>query len=247
MMMYAPLPSAGLPPPPPPTAAAAAAAAASNVVLLRHVPSFLSVKEWIAPCGAARKVITADHISLITMMHGDGALKLVCAVEYLSKKYNSEIQAQLVPASPDIPLPIPVMEDSVTEHVGEQLWQLWSDQKDGRTNEESSSLPQVIVATTIMTRENEDSRLDAARVAAAAGGGAYDEDADPLNAPAVLEAVKQFRLSLRKKDQEQKEKRVRVISDKVQQMLPLVKEKMKQERIPPPMGLPPPTGIPPPV
>lgn len=240
-MMHAPLPPAGFPPPGlgPPTVAAA-----SNVVLLRHVPSFLSIKEWMAPCGAARKVITADHISLITMMHGDGALKLVCAVEYLTSKYNIPIQAQLVPASPDIPLPVPVMDENVTEQVGEQLWQLWIDMKDGKKIESSRCDPPQAVAPTLA---NEDSRLDAARVAAAAGG-AYDEDADPLNAPAVLEAVKQFRLQLSKKEQEQKEKRVRIISEKIQQMLPLVEEKMKQERIPaPPMVLPPPMGIPPPM
>ena len=181
-------------------------------------------------------------------MHGDGALKLVCAVEYLSNKYNIPTQAHLVPASPDIPLPVPVMDDNVTEQVGEQLWQLWIDMKDGKKIESSrTDPPQAVVPTTL---ENEDSRLDAARVAAAAGG-AYDEDADPLNAPAVLEAVKQFRLQLSKKEQEQKEKRSRVISEKIQQVLPIVKEKMKQERIPeripaPPMVLPPPMGIPPP-
>ena len=223
-------------------------AAASNVVLLRNVPPFLQsqrLKDWIVPCGAARKVILWESMALITMMHGDGALKLVCAVKYLSEQHQeaTNLQAQLVPASPDIPLPPPELEEGITTSFSDELWKLWNRLKEEKASddkeEETSSQQQETIAI-----ESETSRLDAARVAAAAGG-AYDEDADPLNAPSVLEAVKKFRAGLLKKEKEQKLERQKVVAAKIQEMLPIVKQRMKEARAAPPVFPPPPvTGIP---
>jgi len=240
-------------------------ATASNVVLLRNVPSFLqfSLKDWILPCGAARKVIVCNGTCLVTMMHGDGALKLVCAVKYLAEnqaKGDSSIQtlqAQLVPASPDIPLPVSKLEESITKNVGDELWKLWNtikdrESKDKEVNDETLSSAQA--GSSAPAQETK--ALDADRVAAAAGG-AYDEDADPLNAPAVLEAVKKFRSHLLKKEAEQKKERQGVVAKRIEQMMPLVKERLEQERMAPPQpsglgphsvaGIPPPLPPPPPI
>ena len=134
-------------------------------------------------------------------MHGDGALKLACAIKNLAetKEEVKEMTASLVPASPDIPLPIPELDESVTEKVSDEMWNLWNTIKNdtSKTNKttlgESSATQQQEEASTT----DESKALDATRVAAAAGG-QYDEEEDALNAPVVLEAVKKFRMHLLK-------------------------------------------------
>jgi hypothetical protein len=91
--------------------------------------------------------------------------------------------------------------------------------------------------------------LDVGKVAAAAGGGNYDADEDPLNAPQVLEAVKEFRRKLEKTQGFQKKKRMELVGKKVAERMPRVKVLMEEERIRGPVvhsmaapPLPPPTG-----
>jgi len=58
-------------------------------------------------------------------------------------------------------------------------------------------------------------KLDVNKVAAAAGGGAYDEDIDPLNAPEVLEAVTKFKKALEERDIKNKRKRQEIVDKKL--------------------------------
>ena len=236
-------------------------AAASNVVLMRNLPDFLQpqqLKEWLLPCGAARKVILCGNMALVTMMHGDGALKLACAVKNLAenKQEVKKMTASLVPASPDIPLSVPELDESVTKKVSDEMWDLWNTIKDNasKTNMITSGESVATHQQQEETSTIDDSTvLDATRVAAAAGG-QYDEDEDALNAPAVLEAVKKFRMHLLKKEAEQKKERERIVAQKIEEMLPVVREQMEQARLAPPPpppalgGLPPPLppGMPPP-
>jgi len=116
-----------------------------------------------------------------------------------------------------------------------------------------------------MSEEETKLKLDSAKVRAAAGGGAYDEDVDPLNAPEVLEAVKQFKKQLeitqggfRKKRREYVAKRLKEEVKKAKERLKAERKVMEQQQnqqglMPPPlppMGLPPPLppmgGLPPP-
>lgn len=253
------IPTAPVPNPPP------LVAAASNVVLLRNVPSFLQsfaqLKDWLVPCGAARKILVVKdtNMALVTMMHGDGALKLVCAVQYLSELYKdspeiAKLQAQLVPASPDIPMPPPELDENITKNVGEDLWKLWGTIKEAVSKEgeggtkDTTATTATSTATEQTTTTTTTTALDSSKVAAAAGG-AYDEDADPLNAPAVLELVKKFRSQLLQNQAQQRAERKRVVAEKIQEMLPLVKERMERMPpggLPPPLP-PPPGGLPPPI
>ena len=113
-------------------------------------------------------------------------------------------------------------------------------------------------------------KLDSAKVRAAAGGGAYDEDADPLNAPEVLEAVKQFKKKLEITQGGFRRKRREYVDNKLKEEIKKAKERLIQRRkeeeekkqqmilqqhsLPPPppvpMNLPPPPlppgGLPPP-
>ena len=104
--------------------------------------------------------------------------------------------------------------------------------------------------------EETEIKLDSAKVRAAAGGGAYDEEADPLNAPEVLDAVKQFKKKLevtqgghRRKRKEYLEKRfrkeVQVAKERLREMRRKEKERLAMMASAPPPPLPPHLPVPP--
>ena len=65
---------------------------------------------------------------------------------------------------------------------------------------------------------------------AAAGGGAYDEEADPLNAPDVVKAVLQFKRQLEDQNAKGKKRRVEIISDRMGSKVKELLEKGRKER-----------------
>ena len=73
-------------------------------------------------------------------------------------------------------------------------------------------------------------RLDVQKVAAAAGGGQYDEDNDPLNAPAVLEAVAKFKRTLEETSTIVKKKRLDYVDKKIQEFLAPARQRLEQRR-----------------
>ena len=236
-----------LPPPPPPPPLLSLPS--SNVVLLTHVPSFLTncLREWIAPCGPARTILKYEPIilaknknknedkmstknsssstdkeiktftALVTMMHGDGAWKLVSAVQ----NAPLTMTAYLVPASPSV-----LLESEVAQH--------------------SPPLQVDILVQSLMTlyqefQSSSTKSLSLSKVAAAAGGNNYDEDADPLNAPAVLELVQQFRKSLETSQTTQQRRRAQFVQERLEQAL---KERTKYALLSmtsPSLDVPPPT------
>ncbi|CAJ1944545.1 unnamed protein product [Cylindrotheca closterium] len=222
-------------------------------VLITNVPAFLhsfkSIREWLYPCGSARTAVfypkqnedeelpaSAKFAVLVTMSHPDGAVKLLGSFKRfasrLDERYN-QIQAYMVPASPDIPLPPPLLDEETQEVLGKKLWDYFV----GLENPDmagSDNIP----------------KLDVDKVAAAAGGGNYDADEDPLNAPQVLEAVKAFRRKLDKTHSHQKKKRMEMVAQKLKDMRPAIKRMMEEEKnrpanvLPPPLPLPLPPGAP---
>jgi hypothetical protein len=183
------------------------------------------------------------------MSHPDGALKFLGSFKQFSsrldERYNS-IQAYMVPASKDVPLPPPMLDEETQQVLGEKLWQNFvslespDGTKDGgggnATNTNSNnSIP-------------ESKLLDMTKLAAAAGGGNYDAEEDPLNAPQVLEAVKDFRTNLNKTQSSQKKKRSELVLLKLKDMRPRIKALLEEEKkrgpmmaMPMQMQMPPPT------
>lgn len=105
--------------------------------------------------------------------------------------------------------------------------------------------------------EKEEYKLDTAKVAAAAGGGAYDEEADPLNAPAVLEAVAVFKKKLEELQSSNKTKRAEFVTRRLKEEIAKAKKRLlekkrleeeqkRREEFPPPPPPPLPMGLPPP-
>lgn len=73
-------------------------------------------------------------------------------------------------------------------------------------------------------------KMDTAKLSAAAGGGAYDEEADPLNAPDVVKAVLQFKRQLEDQNAKGKKRRVEIISDRMGSKVKELLEKGRKER-----------------
>ena len=105
--------------------------------------------------------------------------------------------------------------------------------------------------------EKEEYKLDTAKVAAAAGGGAYDEEADPLNAPAVLEAVAVFKKKLEELQSSNKTKRAEFVNRRLKEEIAKAKKRLlekkrleeeqrRMEEFPPPPPPPLPMDLPPP-
>eukprot|EP00980_Cylindrotheca_fusiformis_P029912 scaffold24028_cov152-Cylindrotheca_fusiformis.AAC.3 len=218
-------------------------------ILLTNAPIFLhtfkAVREWMYPCGSARNAVfypkknedeelphSAKVTVLVTMSHPDGAIKFLGSFKQFSSRLDqrySQMQAYMVPASPDMPLPPPLLDEETQTLLGEKLWQNFLSLENPDANDD----------------ENNVQKLDVSKVAAAAGGGNYDPDEDPLNAPQVLEAVKEFRRKLDKTQSFQKKKRMELVARKLAEMRPRVKAMMEEEKTRPPMiGVPPP--LPPP-
>jgi PWI domain len=267
-MAAPPLPPPGLPPPgllpPPPMGVPPhrlpprqGSLPPSNVVLLTGIPKHLhpTLSQWILPCGPARTILwypkqlekdeamdtSKKSIALVTMMHGDGAWKLVHTVSALNL---GDLKAHMVPASPDIPLPPIVLDEAVARPLEDIMKKSYDAIQTGKFNAvpEPSLPPQPL--------------LDTQKVAAAAGGHNYDEDVDPLNAPAVLQAVREFRMSLHKTSTVQQARRVKLVQERLEQAMELLKHPPPPVALPPPSilatgvpplgGLPPPPGGPPP-
>jgi hypothetical protein len=79
-------------------------------------------------------------------------------------------------------------------------------------------------------QEEEDAKLDVTKVAAAAGGGLYDEDVDPLNAPEVLAAVAEFKRKLEKQTEHQRSSRRKAVHAKLRAKIPLLKQDIMKQR-----------------
>ncbi len=73
-------------------------------------------------------------------------------------------------------------------------------------------------------------KLDKDKIAAAAGGGAYDEDADPLNAPDVVNAVLEFKRKLETRDVTSRRRRVDIITDRMAKKVREFVEQGRNER-----------------
>jgi hypothetical protein len=214
------------------------------------------------------------------MGHPDVAIKFLASFKEftsrLDERYN-DIQAYMVPISPDVPLPPPLVDEETSKVLGEKLWQNFVGL------EASSGVPEDGSGTRFKDGpsgnqdgnntdgpEGDNSKLDASKAAAAAGG-TYDPEEDPLNAPQVLEAVKEFRRTLERTQSSQKKRRMELVAKKLAEMRPRIQAQMAAEKkqrreqpVPPPQpsfrppplppmvgGLPPPPlppggGLPPP-
>lgn len=193
--------------------------------------------------------------ALLTLSHPDAAVKFLASFKdfasRLDDRYNA-IKAYMVPRSAEVPLPPPVLDQEGSKVLGEKLWQNFvalegADDGDDNVMVTTSGSGQETNEGSRTATTRTDTKLDMSKVAAAAGG-AYDAEEDPLNAPQVLEAVKEFRRKLAQTQTSQQKQRVEIVAQKLQEMRPKIQAIVDQEKIhPTPHGLPqPPPQLPPP-
>jgi hypothetical protein len=259
------LPLPGQPPPlmhhaPPPMPHQTMAAARSFQILLSHLPSFLHntrlLRDWIMSAGSARSVLlvpppnatdkTSEDDSaqtnitaLVTMSHADAALKVIAAFRHFSMKLKdtefAEFSAYAVPTNPDVPTPPAVMDAETVTVLGNNLYNAFQRYRGGSAAD--SRLP---------PNSNLDSEQLIRNKIPVASEGADDDDQDPLNAPAVLEAVRKFREQLSVQQGSKAVRRQQLVKEAIAKMLPVIRQRVKQERErvsqAPPPPLPPPPG-----
>lgn len=244
-MSFVPLPPVlGLPPPGtiplpsplpqlPPTGAAR-----PNQLLFLHVPSCLhnvrTIRDWIMSVGGTRSVLlippapkTGDTsvpetiTALATMSNPDVALRVLTAFRYMSTTFKKEdwhgFSVHFVPTHPDIPMPPAFMDPESVQVAGEALYKAFKRYKDGNVDEISQ-----ITSETANTDRNETSDLSAK-----AGD---DEALDPLESPVVLEAVRKFREHLTVLQGSKATKRQKLVADAIAKELPIMRQRIAEER-----------------
>eukprot|EP00984_Skeletonema_dohrnii_P030638 scaffold22288_cov153-Skeletonema_dohrnii-CCMP3373.AAC.1 len=149
-----------------------------------------------------------------------------------------------IPPDMTIPQPDPVPQDpTITFRLLESLTALRLRYEEGGTANTSSNggMEQqkanddqwgghAAAATGDNTDDNHGLKLDKDKIAAAAGGGAYDEDADPLNAPDVVNAVLEFKRKLETRDVTSRRRRVDIITDRISRRVREFVEQGRHER-----------------
>jgi len=194
---------------------------------------------------------------LVTMLNPDQALKVVIAFKnftrYLDDKYK-DIRCFMIPSSPDVPLPPPFVNGANTILLGKKLLHNFtsyeatiqskiessngdnSNDKAGTTTTKTEGNNAADGDNDTENNMNDDDDdddkpklLDADKVAAAAGG-AYDADEDPLNAPNVLAAVKEFRRKLDKIHGNQKTQRAEMVAKKLDELRPRIQAMVESEK-----------------
>jgi hypothetical protein len=244
-------------------------------VLIVHLPSFLRkhLRLWVRACGPVRSIIhypkdegdsytTSSNpqnakeedeqqpqnvtASLVIMNHADSAIRLICAIRHIADSLPVEFRAYLVPVAPDIPLPPPVLDEETTRSLGERMIQTYHELEVGIIHDDIETYNYINAVAT-----NSSNLLDGNKEGDALATGGDDED--PLSAPEVVEAVKEFRRRLEQTQSVQKRRRVALVQERIQQLLPFMRQRMEEEHqqqqhqamFPPPVAFPPPPPLPP--
>ena len=176
-------------------------------------------------------------VAVVTMMHGEAAWRLVYTINTLGIE---KMKATFVPANPGMKLPDQVtLDDAIGKPLVEKMKKSYDDlyEKGGVSTTVVSSRP---VPEEIKDKDGVPKQLDTQKVAAAAGGHNYDEDADPLNAPQVLKAVQEFRKSLHKVSASQQQRRVQLVQERLDSIMVNVRKGIFLA--PPPRPTPPPSN-----
>lgn len=234
--------------------------------------------EMIANEGDDAKDGNNKKTVLVNMLNPDQALKVTASFKNFSFQLDDrykDIRCHMVPSSPDIPLPPPLVDETSKKVLGDKLWHNFVSLETSYSENEARANDGTTGAKISPTKgggaegsdsktndakdnsatddndedENKPKLLDADKVAAAAGGvGAYDADEDPLNAPQVLEAVKEFRRELDKTHGSQKTQRIELVAKKLSELRPRIRAQVDSEKKnrrqqqaggpPPPMILP---------
>jgi hypothetical protein len=236
-----------------------------NQVLLVNVPTILhnshSLREFLLPCGNTRSILFVPPIAgpndnskktdasipvtaLLTLSHADAALRVVSGLKQLMKDDDTlppNFQTHLVPTNPDIPLPPAMMDSESMQVLAEKLQQSLESVKKGETATTSTTTTTTNETTTDIAHVHQ----EITKTVNSNQDGDDEEEADPLKAPEVLKLVQEFRNKLEQQQGSKSIRRKELVCQRLEQMLPVVRQRMKgeaeQRRLLPPL---PPAGGP---
>jgi hypothetical protein len=188
---------------------------------------------------------TESITALATMTNPDIAIRVLSAFRYMVSTYLKDhedehirnFNVHPVPNNPDIPMPpIMMMDQDIVTTTGEAMYHALLRCRDG--GDSSSD-----IGTTLSNNNtdnnnggttnngNHDNMTD--RDVGTNGddtAGIDDEGVDPLESPAVLEAVRKFREHLATLQGSKATKRQQLVSDAIAKELPIMRQKMAVER-----------------
>lgn len=98
--------------------------------------------------------------------------------------------------------------------------------KEKRSKEDEKEEGEEAEAAPTQANNNAVVKIDVSKVAAAAGGGEYDEDSDPLNAPEVLAAVAAFRRRNHERDAHLRRRRVEIVDRRLAEETPRARARL---------------------
>ena len=219
----------------------------SKTILLQDLPEFLCDKNrlrtWLGEVTSVRhihlvKQPSSSSSSLVTLTHPDGAVKLVIAIRYVRQQLqqndnndNKPVAAHWVPSQPHVPLPPPALDPTIGETLGKRMWQAYQRLSAGQALDPQQQQPVEAPAAEAPSTTNHHNADEG-----------FDDAEDPLTSPAVLEGVRQFRLSLEAQQGSKAVRRKELVQANLDRILPRVRADMERG---PPVGGPPPP--PPPV
>ncbi|KAL7510425.1 hypothetical protein ACHAXN_010619 [Cyclotella atomus] len=219
---------------------------AKNLVGGLHVLTKCITKEGIAmPPGEEEKEKNTDPDGEATTAEGENPMELNIPTYTPEQiKQHEETIASLshtkayhlynynvpdpIPPDMKIPMPPPECSDaSIPHRLLEVLTALRIKYEEGNFADSYGG------HTSASTGETENTatslNLDAGKLAAAAGG-TYDEDADPMNAPEVVNAVLEFKRGLEERDVKSRKRRVDIITEAMEKKVKELVEKGRMER-----------------
>jgi len=192
---------------------------------------------------------------LVNMVSPDQAVKVFACFKNFTGQLDDQykdMRCYMLPSSHDVPLPPPLVDNMTQKVLGSKLFANFNSLEKttqfnatSRNKDDSNDKPGATAATTGNETEGDDVEnttnkdenndqpklLDADKVAAAAGGvSAYDAEEDPLNAPAVLAAVKEFRRKLDRTHGNQKTQRAEMVAKKLKEVRPRIRTVMESEK-----------------
>lgn len=190
--------------------------------------------------------------ALVTLAHADAALKVLTAFRRFQQKLReaasddddesssnkfSKFAAHAVPGDPDVPLPPAVMDRETVTVLGDKLYGAFRQFERGRQDavggtaatNNSAAAAAAATSTGNENRSATATTATAGNLQAAAGGG-DDGDDDPLESPAIQEAVRQFRAQLQLQQGSKATRRQQLVREAISKALPVVRQRVRQER-----------------
>lgn len=192
---------------------------------------------------------------LVNMVSPDQAVKVFACFKNFTAQLDDQykdMRCYMLPSSHDVPLPPPLVDNLTQKVLGSKLFANFNSLEKttqfnttSRNKDNINDKPGTTASTTENETEGDDAEnttnedenndqpklLDADKVAAAAGGvSAYDAEEDPLNAPAVLAAVKEFRRKLDRTHGNQKAQRAEMVAKKLKEVRPRIRTIMESEK-----------------